>query len=198
VHSNLLLEHSMDNSTALQTLQSYAGTLDEQQALKDTIALITDTDAPFSDEQFVPGHITASGFVVDPEHRAMLLIHHGKLGIWVQPGGHVELVDATLEAAARREVVEETAVRLSDREGLLFDVDAHEIPQRGDKPAHVHFDVRFAFEALSHHLARSHEVRDATWVGFDDVLCGPYQESVKRPATKLLTMVMNPMSPFYR
>lgn len=188
----------MDNLTALQSLRSYVGTLDEQQALKDTIALVTDTDAPFSNEQFVPGHITASGFVVDPERRAMLLIHHGKLGIWVQPGGHVESVDPTLEAAARREVVEETAVRLSDREGMLFDVDAHEIPQRGETPPHIHFDIRFAFEALSRDLAQSEEVRAALWVGFDDVLCGSYQESVKRPATKLLTMVMNPMSSFYR
>jgi len=188
----------MDNSAALASLQSFSATLDEQHALKETIALITDTDAPFSDAQFVPGHITASGFVVDPNRRSMLLIHHAKLGIWVQPGGHVEQVDASLEAAARREVVEETAVRLAPREGILFDVDAHEIPQRGGQPAHVHFDVRFAFAALSQDLTQSEEVRAVAWVGFDDVLCGPYQESVKRPATKLLTMVMNPTNDFYR
>ena len=188
----------MNIPQVINSLQSYSASLDEQQALKDTLALLADTDAPFSGEQLVPGHITASGFVVDTTQRRTLLIYHGKLGIWVQPGGHVESEDATLEAAARREVTEETGVELSKRAGILFDIDAHDFPAHGDQPGHVHFDVRFAFQAASDRLTPSSEVRAAEWVGFDDVLAAQYDESVKRPATRLLTMVMDFTSPFNR
>ena len=90
--------------------------------------------------------------MLSPDRRDLVLIHHKKLGIWVQPGGHVEPSDEDLLGAARREVLEE--VGLSDLEPLpspggspLFDVDIHAIPARKADPAHEHFDVRFAFVA---------------------------------------------------
>src|SRR5436189_5409859 len=77
---------------------------------------------------FVPGHFTASAFVLSPDRRDLVLIHHKKLGIWVQPGGHVEPSDDDLLGAARREVLEEVGLAelesLSrDQGSLLFDVD---------------------------------------------------------------------------
>ncbi len=63
-----------------------------------------------SSMHFDPGHFTASGFVTDPTNSRMLVIHHRRLDMWLQPGGHVEPTDPTLLAAAVREVLEETGV----------------------------------------------------------------------------------------
>jgi len=95
----------------------------------------------------VPGHITGSGFVVSPDRRQTLLMHHRKLGKWLMPGGHCD-GEADARAVALREIGEETGLteyRLI--QGDIFDVDVHEIPARGDIPAHLHFDIRYLIEA---------------------------------------------------
>lgn len=53
---------------------------------------------------------TASAFVVADDR--VLLVHHRKLGQWVQPGGHIDDRE-TPDQAARREVLEETGYRVS-------------------------------------------------------------------------------------
>ncbi len=137
---------------------------------------------------FAPGHFTASAFVLSPDRRDLMLIHHAKLGIWVQPGGHVEAGDDDLLGAAKREVAEEVGLReldaFGDGEGL-FDVDIHTIPARKAEPAHEHFDVRFAFVAWTRNFTRSEEVRDARWVPLGEVGALGTDESVLRAVKKL-------------
>lgn len=104
---------------------------------------------------YVPGHFTASAFVLSPDGRQLLLIHHSKLHRWLQPGGHVDPSDRNLEEAARREVAEEVALTdLTLLGPVPFDLDVHRIPARKQEPAHWHFDVRFLFRA-SHLEARA-------------------------------------------
>ena len=124
--------------------------------------------------EFEPGHFTASGFVVSPDGGSLLLIHHGKLHRWLQPGGHIESEDSTVEAAARREVVEETGVGdLRILDAALVRIDAHEIPGRGSEPAHVHIDLGIGFQAGTHDIGPIDEVIEARWVAFDDL--GTYE-----------------------
>ena len=82
-----------------------------------------------------PGHFTASGFVLSPDRGSVLLILHGKLNRWLQPGGHFERDDVSVEAAARREIEEETGLGAISRVGAgLARIDAHEIPASGSEP----------------------------------------------------------------
>jgi 8-oxo-dGTP pyrophosphatase MutT (NUDIX family) len=120
---------------------------------------------PFSRGSLEPGHFTASAFVLSSDRRRVLLIHHKKLGRWLQPGGHVEASDEDLWGAARREVSEETGVTSlrSPQEGI-FDLDIHEIPDTPREPAHRHFDVRYLFVADNEQLVASPEVDAARWV----------------------------------
>lgn len=120
---------------------------------------------PFSREQ-PEAHFTASALVVDQARARTALVHHRKLGIWVQPGGHLDAQDATIGAAALREVREETGI---DGElGPLIHLDVHEIPARADMPAHLHLDVRFLVVAPGDELKLSHESTDVRWYSLDD------------------------------
>jgi 8-oxo-dGTP pyrophosphatase MutT (NUDIX family) len=92
------------------------------------------------DEHANDHHITASTFVVSS--RGVILHLHRKLGIWVQPGGHVDEGETPVEAALR-ETLEETGLSARHLESpLLFHVDVHPGPR-----GHTHYDVRFVLVA---------------------------------------------------
>src|SRR6266568_5061366 len=65
------------------------------------IALLTSTADPFSRHSFVPGHVTASCFIVDPAAGRLLLHLHRRLGRWLQMGGHLEPSESATDAALR-------------------------------------------------------------------------------------------------
>jgi 8-oxo-dGTP pyrophosphatase MutT (NUDIX family) len=167
-------------------LAQYRPTDAREQAYLMRLLDLLETPEPWSRSQFRPGHLTASAFVISPARDALLLIFHRKLGIWIQPGGHVEPADPTLEQAARREVAEEVGVDLADRApASIFDVDVHTIPARKTEPEHEHFDVRFCFQAKSLAFAASSEVVEARWVELARIDQVTADESVLRAARKL-------------
>jgi 8-oxo-dGTP pyrophosphatase MutT (NUDIX family) len=106
--------------------------------------LLAGAENPFSRQNFIPGHLTASGVVLDPARGRTLLIFHKKLQRWLQPGGHFEPGETDPGAAAAREVLEETglAPRAPGAAQRLLDVDVHGIPARKEDPPHCHFDLR--------------------------------------------------------
>jgi 8-oxo-dGTP pyrophosphatase MutT (NUDIX family) len=104
---------------------------------------------PFSRDE-LPAHFTASAVVVDPRGERVCMIHHKKLGRWLQPGGHFEPSDGGDAAlAALREAREETSldVALENASGGALDLDIHAIPARPETPAHEHLDLRFLVRA---------------------------------------------------
>lgn len=141
---------------------------------------------PFARDHWVPGHFTASAFVVSPDGQSLLLIFHEKFRRWLQPGGHVEAEDADLAATARREVEEETGVSEVDVLDGLFDVDVHDIPARRDDPAHRHFDVRVLMRARSLEFLAGSDALAARWVRLDAVPQVETDESVLRAVRKLI------------
>lgn len=149
-------------------------------------ALIGDDGDPFTGARYAPGHFTASAFVLAPDRTALLLIHHAKLGLWLQPGGHVEPHDETVLDAARREVLEEVGIAALDLDhDGMFDLDVHQIPARNEALAHEHFDVRYLFRARDRSFAASTEVRGAKWTALAAIEGSGTDDSVLRAVRKL-------------
>jgi 8-oxo-dGTP pyrophosphatase MutT (NUDIX family) len=173
-------------AAARAQLGAYQPSDARERAFRERVLALLDTTAATSRSQFEPGHLTASAFVISPERDAVLLILHKKLGIWVQPGGHIEPDDTSLEAAARREVREEVGLALTGPGGAsIFDLDIHAIPARRDEPAHEHFDVRFCFHATTRDFVASDEVTQATWAPLSEIERLTSDESVVRAVRKL-------------
>lgn len=89
-----------------------------------------------------PTHVTGSAIVVGT--RGVLLLKHKRLGIWLQPGGHIDDGETPWDAALR-ETREETGLDVDfagpvDRDGVpeLIHVDVH-AGGRG----HTHLDTRY-------------------------------------------------------
>jgi 8-oxo-dGTP pyrophosphatase MutT (NUDIX family) len=172
----------------LRLLTSYAPTDEDEvryrMQMLDVAAVAID---PFDRHEYSPGHFTASAFILHPQGDRALLIHHGKIGIWVQPGGHVDPDDPGLMEAAIREVAEETGMAdLTPITEGLFDIDVHVFPEGPEQPRHLHFDLRFGFVAGTGTLAATAEVRDCRWVRFDELADLRVGRSVTRPVGRLL------------
>jgi 8-oxo-dGTP pyrophosphatase MutT (NUDIX family) len=123
-------------------------------------------------------HFTASAFVMDEGCERVCLVAHAKLGRLLQPGGHIEPTDLTLEDAAQREAREETALELEFHPAAPrpFDLDIHEIPERPGEPAHFHLDVRYLL------IGRGEPCAGADWYPIGQT----GDESVGRLAAKAL------------
>jgi 8-oxo-dGTP pyrophosphatase MutT (NUDIX family) len=121
---------------------------------------------PF-DEHADPVHVTGSAIVVGP--RGVLLQRHKHLGIWLQPGGHVDPGETPWDAALR-ETREETGLELRFVDGTprLVHVDVH-AGGRG----HTHLDLRYLVEGSSDDpvppVGESQEVAWFDWPAAIDV-----------------------------
>ncbi len=110
-----------------------------------------------------PAHLTASAVILDPRRSEMLLVLHAKVRRWLQPGGHCELGDESLAAAARREASEESGIPELQVVGGILHLDRHPAPCH---PGVVeeHFDVRYLLIAPpGSEPMRSAESLDVRW-----------------------------------
>jgi 8-oxo-dGTP pyrophosphatase MutT (NUDIX family) len=137
----------------------------ESDSIAATLARLSDPGDHFS--RVGDGHVTASALVVSS--RGIILHRHLLLGIWIQPGGHVDAGESP-EVAALRETLEETGLVARHFEPVeLFHVDVHPGPpgHRGPQ-AHLHYDLRYALRAPPNDPSPPEgESPDVEWFDFD-------------------------------
>ncbi|HUW78047.1 MAG TPA: NUDIX domain-containing protein [Candidatus Nanopelagicaceae bacterium] len=111
-----------------------------------------------------PGHVTASGLIIDPIKQRVLLTLHPKVGRWLQTGGHCEAEDAGVAQAALREAHEESGITgLILLHDLPIRLDAHVIDCRKDGGT-IHYDVQYAVLAPANAVTiMSEESDDLAW-----------------------------------
>ena len=132
-------------------------------AIQQFIQALDDLPAAL-DQEADPTHVTASAIVVGP--RGTVLHKHKRLGLWLQPGGHIE-ADETPAAAALREVEEETGLCLAHPASgpRLVHVDVH------PAGAHVHLDLRYLLDGGdSDPVPGPQESPDVRWFDWDEAL----------------------------
>lgn len=121
-------------------------------------------ERPF-DEHADRVHVTASAIVVGP--RGILLHRHKRLGLWLQPGGHIETGETPWDAAVR-EVCEEAGMLASHPSAgpALTHVDVHPGPR-----GHTHLDLRYLLHAGdSDPKPAPGESQDVAWFGLRDAI----------------------------
>ncbi len=115
------------------------------------------------DEHADPTHVTASGIVVG--RRGTVLHLHKRLGIWMQPGGHIDAGE-TPDVAARREATEELGLAVAHpvTGPRLIHLDVHEAAL-----GHTHLDLRYLLLGADHEPEpppdESPDARWYTWAG---------------------------------
>lgn len=164
--------------TLRATLDDYARRWPAEAASLVPIFAQLDLPGDPRDRATLPGHVTASAFIVSDDGRRMLLVRHVGLNMWLQPGGHVD-VDEAVPAAAVREAFEETGLHVepfAPADAMTpIDVDVHEIPANARRamPAHWHFDLRYLMriaDAAADIALATAEVDAFRWIELADEL----------------------------
>jgi 8-oxo-dGTP pyrophosphatase MutT (NUDIX family) len=112
-----------------------------------------------------PIHVTGSAIVVGP--RGVVLHRHKRMGIWLQPGGHLEPGETPWDAATR-ETAEEAGLPARHPVGgpRLVHVDVHPTPI-----GHVHLDLRYLLVAPDRDpIPEEGESPDARWFSWADAI----------------------------
>ncbi|MCC6673284.1 MAG: NUDIX hydrolase [Planctomycetes bacterium] len=133
----------------------------------------------------LPGHVTASAWILSADRSRFLLTHHRKLNRWLQLGGHADGHPLVHEVALR-EAREESGMALFhlpliDGELVPLDVDVHWIPPWRDEPGHWHHDVRFLLVAGAGQSPRaSDESHALRWFAMAELEAVVGEESLLR------------------
>jgi 8-oxo-dGTP pyrophosphatase MutT (NUDIX family) len=167
-----------------------AGLTGDEKSVELIRMLVAETPQPFSREQFMPGHVTATGLVLHPDGRGVAMVHHGRLNRWLLPGGHLESSDVDVIAAARREVAEE--IGLTANGGEIIGADVHGIPRnvKGGvevEPYHLHHDVLVWFKAEGEALVLSEESHAVRWVWPEEFDAFGVPGNVRRAYARILS-----------
>jgi 8-oxo-dGTP pyrophosphatase MutT (NUDIX family) len=113
-----------------------------------------------------PTHVTGSAVVVSPF--GVLLHRHKKLGIWLQPGGHLEPSETPWDAA-RREAMEETGLEFEPWSSVppLLHLDVH-----AGGGGHTHLDLRYLLTVSGEETPRPPEGESplVQWFSWDSAL----------------------------
>jgi 8-oxo-dGTP pyrophosphatase MutT (NUDIX family) len=120
------------------------------------------------DRSLESGHITASAWLLNKKTSHALLMHHTKLNIWVQLGGHCD-GDFNPLAVAIKEASEESGLSsIVPVQEKIFDIDIHLIPKNKNQKSHYHYDVRFLLKVENNdEIQPNHESKELRWVDKD-------------------------------
>lgn len=153
----------------------------EERLFKEKMKVFVDIYEDCFERSLDTGHFTASALLVHKNGMQALLLHHAKLNIWVQPGGHAD-GDNDLLAVAIKEAQEESGILgIVPLDNEIFDIDIHKIPGNSKQQPHDHYDIRFLLQVDSdEELVQNRESNELRWVNYEAALDLTKERSVIR------------------
>jgi 8-oxo-dGTP pyrophosphatase MutT (NUDIX family) len=176
---------TFSNAYWSEKIKSYSSTYEIELSYKVRFeSLLLKYDNCF-ERSLLLGHITASAFILDNSKQHVLLMHHAKLNKWLQPGGHCDGNRNTVEVA-KKEVLEETGIKIKITDVDIFDLDIHVIPERKGVQTHEHFDVRFLFIVPDNTpYVQNEESLALKWIPIQNIKEYTNEESILRMVEKV-------------
>ncbi len=158
----------MTNKKLLHTfLENYQPTETEHDYKERMLSFLEQHDNCF-ERSLLVGHFTASAWLLNKERTHALLMHHAKLNMWMQLGGHCDGNSDPLEVAIKETQEESGILGVAPMNNAIFDIDIHRIPAYKDVPEHDHFDVRFLLAVTSDEdVVKNHESYELRWISQD-------------------------------
>jgi len=162
----------MHRQSLLQLLAHYkTPCLEEMAMVERTRRFVSQHEDCF--KRIAIGHVTASAWVLNPARTHVLMMHHRKLDLWLQPGGHADdnpdILSVALQEVAEESGVDPVQVRLLSED--VFDVDIHTIHASEHDARHEHFDIRFLVEIDDQiPLPGNDESHEIGWIPLTQVL----------------------------
>lgn len=140
----------------------------EEQSIFEFLRIVPTLSDPCNEHADLT-HVTASAIVMSETHASdqVVLHKHKRLGLWLQPGGHVDAGELVSDAAVR-EAREETGlqVRHASATPVFLHVDVHPGPR-----GHTHLDVRYLVLAPYETPRPSEgESPDVGWFSYADAI----------------------------
>ena len=158
----------MHRAQLLSQLESYVPIDQDEQKHKNTILDFVHSTPECFERSCTVGHITGSSWLLNKQGTRALLMHHKKLNLWLQLGGHCD-GDADVLAVAIKEAQEESGIiGIGPVSKNIFDVDVHLIPANKKEKAHYHYDVRFLLHVISdEEIVQNAESEELRWIKKD-------------------------------
>jgi len=133
---------------------------------------------------------TVGALICNPQGQLLLLKSDKWRGSYVVPGGHVELGE-TLEEALRREINEETGLKIHDIELLLFQEFIFD-DTFWEKRHFIFFDYTCCTDSTEVRL--NNEAQEYVWITADEALRLPMDAYTRRAIEVYLARHIQPLA----
>jgi len=157
------------HDSAISLLTDWQSPDPDQDALRHAVLAFLYARPDGCERACAAGHITASTLVVDAAAEKVLLTLHPRFGRWLQLGGHCEVTDADIAAAALREATEESGIAGLRLDPTLAAIHVHPVTCSLGVPTR-HLDLQFIATARADaEIAISAESLDLRWWPIGDL-----------------------------
>lgn len=179
----------MHRNKLIELLEDYQQRFPNEKAICSEFLDFVKSNENCFDRELEIGHITASAFLLNPSKDKILLTHHKKLNMWLQPGGHAD-GESDVHNVAFSEAEEESGLPdLQILDQSILDIDIHDIPARKTEPAHKHYDLRLIIHSPnSEDYIVSDESHDLAWADLAKLEKWTTEHSILRMRDKYLKL----------
>jgi 8-oxo-dGTP pyrophosphatase MutT (NUDIX family) len=169
----------------LSLLRAYCPTDAQEMKFKEEILSFIASNEDCYGRNPKVGHITSSAWLLNSSGEKALLMHHKKLDIWVQPGGHCDGDNDVLNSAIREAKEESGISDIVPVNYEIFDIDIHTIPENKNESEHQHYDIRFLLKTSDNdNFNMNVESKELSWISKDSNKLPNVSDSILRMFNK--------------